>query len=270
MVENAEQRYAYLRRYLRRVSGSRAKRHRQTRRERPARLVNAEMVARSADAVLGVDLSDLAYRSRSSQVVVGLCRAAFAQSKVIAVVAKADLLSAAAPNRRLILEIALRLHWLQGLSLEDRRKAVDTMLAKDRADTSRLLDYLRDAGHEADFDPTEMDAFELDDATKGAIHQQATKLNAAVNSGEVKPWSIYSMWLGETQFAHASGNLAGKYAPTLDDVHMSSGVPDPMDPDLEAHRILQLHIVMTTGYLLTEEGLAEEFAGRIGAAFFAT
>ena len=227
------------------------------------------MIARSADAVLGVDLSDLAFRSRTSQVVVGLCRAAFAQSKVIATLAKADLLSAAAPNRRLVLEIALRLHWLQGLTHEDRHRAVDTMLAKDRNDTSRLLDYLRDAGHEADFDPTEMDAFELDDATKGAIHQQVTRLNAAVNSSEVKPWSIYSMWLGETQFAHASGNLAGKYAPTLDDHHMSSGVPDPMDPDLEAHRILQAHIVMTTGYLLADASLPEEFAGRIGIAFFA-
>lgn len=239
------------------------------RRERPARIVNAEFVLRSADAVLGVDLSDVRFRSRTDQVVVGLCRAAFAQSKVIAALAKADMLSAAAPNRRLVLEIALRLHWLQGLSAEERRKAVDTMLAKDRQDTNRLLAYLRDAGHEADFDPTEMDAFELDDEAKGAIHQQSTRLNAAVDSSEVTPWSIYSMWLGETQFSHASGNLAGKYAPTLDNFHMSSGVPEPMDPDLEAHRLLQVHIVVMTSYLLTSEGLPEAFAGRIAAAFFA-
>ncbi|WP_193596380.1 hypothetical protein [Microbacterium sp. YJN-G] len=251
------------------MSGSRAKKQRRTQRERPARIVNADFVARSADAVLAVDLGDVEFRSRTDQVVVGLCRAAFTQSKVIAALAKADMLSAAAPNRRLVLEIALRLHWLQGLSAEDRHKAVDTMLAKDRQDTNRLLAYLRDAGHKADFDPTEMDAFELDDETKGSIHQQSTRLNAAVDSNEVKPWSIYSMWLGETQFSHASGNLAGKYAPTLDNLHMSSGVPEPMDPDLEAHRLLQLHIVMMTGYLLTDEGLPEEFAGRIAAAFFA-
>lgn len=251
------------------MSGSRAKKQRQTQRERPARIVNAEFVVRSADAVLGVDLSDVEFRSRADQVVVGLCRAAFAQSKVIAALAKADLLSAAAPNRRLVLEIALRLHWLQGLSLEERRKAVDTMLAKDRQDSNRLLAYLRDAGHTSDFDPTEMDSFELDDETKGAIHQQSTRLNVAVDSSEVKPWSIYSMWLGETQFSHASGNLAGKYAPTLDDLHMSIGAPDPMDPDLEAHRLLQVHIVMMTGSLLTDAGLPKEFAGRIAAAFFA-
>lgn len=250
------------------MSGTRAKKQRQTQRERPARIVNAEFGARSADAVLGVDLSDVRFRSRTDQVVVGLCRAAFAQSKVIAMLAKADMLSAAAPNRRLVLEIALRLHWLQGLSTEERRKAVDTMLAKDRQDTNRLLAYLRDAGHEADFDPTEMDAFELDDDRKGTIHQQSTRLNAAVDANEVKPWSIYSMWLGETQFSHASGNLAGKYAPTLDNLHMSNGAPDPMDPDLEAHRLLQTHIVMMTGYLLTDEGMPQEFAGRFATAFF--
>ncbi len=142
------------------------------------------------------------------------------------------------------------------------------MLAKDRADTNKMLDYLRDAGHEADFDPTEMDAFELNDAAKGAIHQQATKLRAAADSGEVRPWSTYTMWMGETQFAHASGNLAGKYAPTHDDMHMSSGVPDPMDPDLEAHRLLQAQIVMTTCRLLADEGFPEESASRLSVAFF--
>lgn len=252
------------------MSGSRVKKQRRIQRNRSARIINAEKVTRSAEAVLSLDLSDVEFRNRTAQVVVGLCRAAFAQGKAIAVLARADLLSAAAPNRRLVLEIALRLHWLQGLPVGDRHKAVDTMLAKDRQDTNRLLDYLRDAGHEADFDPTEMDDFELEDVTNGALHQQATRLNAAIGSSDVKPWSLYSMWLGETAFAHASANLAGKYAPTLDDRHMSSGAPDPMDPDLEAHRLLQTHIVVMTGWLLIDEGLPEEFAGRIGAAFVAS
>lgn len=250
------------------MSGSRQKKQRRVQRSRPARIINAEMLARSADAVLSVDLSDVEFHNRTAQVVVGLCRAAFAQGKVIAALVAIDLVSAAAPNRRLVLEVALRLHWLQGLPIRDRHKAVDTMLAKDRQDTNRLLDYLRDTGHEADFDPTEMDAFELDDVTSGVLHQQATRLNAAIGSSEVKPWSIYSMWLSETAFAHASANLAGKYAPTFDDQHLSSGVPDPMDPDLEAHRLLQTHIVVMTGWLLLDEGLPEEFAGRIGTAFF--
>ena len=252
-----------------RVSGRQSKRQRQQERQLPTRDRNAHCITESADAVLRVDVSDLAFRSRTSQVVVGLCRAAFAQSKVIAALARDGLLSAAAPNRRLVLEIALRLHWLQGISLEDRRKAVDTMLAKDRSDTNRLLDYFHHAAHSADFDPTEMDSFELDSETKGPIHQQATRLHAAVTSTEAAPWSIYSMWLQESQFAHASGSLAGQYAPTLDDLHISRGTPLPMDPDLEAHRLLQTHIVMMTGYLLADDGLPEDFHQRFQNAFFA-
>lgn len=251
------------------MSGSRAKKQRQAQRERPVRLINADAVARSANAVLGVDLSDYEFRNRTAQVVVGLCRAAFAQSKVVATLAKADLLSAAAPNRRLVLEISLRLHWLEGLSPAERRKAADTMLAKDRADTNKLISYLREDGHEVDFDEDEMNSFQLDDATNGAIHQQATKLRAAVDASGVKPGTIYSMWLEETQSAHASGSLAGKYAPTRDDLHMASGVPDPMDPDLGGHRILQTIIVMATCRILNDEGFPEETANRLAVAFFA-
>lgn len=250
------------------MSGSRAKKKRQSRRALPLRILNADSVARSAAAVLSVDLSDYRFRNRVAQVAVGLCRAAFAQSNVVATLAREDLLDAAAPNRRLVLEIALRLHWLDGLKREDRRRAVDTMLAKDRADTTKLLDYLRDAGHGADFDPTEMNAYELDDAARGAVHQQATRLGAAADSSEVQPWSIYSMWMAETQFAHASGNLAGKYAPTHDDLHLATGSPDPMDPDLEAHRVLQMHVVVTTSHILREEGFPEETANRMSRAFF--
>lgn len=251
------------------MSGRRARKERRARRALPPRLINADAVDRSADAVLDVDLSDYRFRNRVAQVVVGLCRAAFAQSKVIAKLVRADLLSAAAPNRRLVLEVSLRLHWLEGLSREERRRAVDTMLAKDRADTNKALNYLRDAGHEADFDLKEMDAFELDDAAKGAIHQQATTLRAAADSSEVQPWSLYSMWMAETQFSHASGSLAGKYAPTHDDLHMSSGTPDPVDPDLEAHRITQAIIVTTACRILADEGFPDETANRLAVAFFA-
>lgn len=250
------------------MSGRRSKKQRQAQRNRPAHIVNAETIARSADAVLGVNLSDLPFMNRTAQVVMGLCRAAFAQSKAIATLAEAGLLSATAPNRRLVAEVALRLHWLEGLSRDERRKAADTMLEKDRTDTEKLVTYLQEAGQEVDFDLAEMSAFKLDAASNGSIHQQTTRLWAAVESSEVKPWSIYSMWLEETIYAHASGALAGKYAPTHDDVHMSTGTPEPMDPDLEAHPILQMLIVTTTGRILMDEGLPEEFARRVVAAFF--
>lgn len=250
------------------MGGSGAKKRRKALRARPALAANAELVARSADAVLTVQLHDFAVRSRTAQVVVGLCRAAFAQSKVIALIASADMLAAAAPNRRLVLEVALRLHWLNGLPRPERLKAVDTMLEKDRQDTNRILAHLRDASHVPDFDPTEMNAFVLDNETRGPIHQQATRLKSAVDASEVKPWSTFAMWLEETQFAHASGNLAGSYAPMHDEGHMIAGKPDPMDESLEAHRLIQIQIVTTTGHLLISEGLPEAQAGRIAAAFF--
>ncbi|MDY0829634.1 hypothetical protein SK224_10935 [Microbacterium sp. BG28] len=81
------------------MSGSRAKEERQAQRALPLRLVNTDAVKRSADAVLSVDLSDHKFRDRAAQLVAGLCRAGFAQSKVIATLARADLLSAAGPNR---------------------------------------------------------------------------------------------------------------------------------------------------------------------------
>ena len=218
--------------------------------------------------MLGVDLSDHRFRNRVAQVTVGLCRAAFAQSKVIATLARADLLSAAAPNRRLVAETALRLHWLEGLTREDRRKAADAMLAKDRADTNKLIEYIREDGYEVDFDLEEMNAFELDAATSGPIHQQATRLRAAVEASGVRPGTVYAMWLEETKFAHASGGLAGQYAPTHDDLHMADGTPSPIDPDLEAHRILQSLIVMTTCRILVDEGFPDETANRLAVAFF--
>lgn len=101
------------------------------------------------------------------------------------------------------------------------------------------------------------------------IHQQATKLKAAVDSNAVEPWAIYSMWLRDTQRPHASGNLAGQYAPTLDSLYTSSDTPDSMDPALEAHSLLQVHILMLTSHLLTHGGLSLEFARRIEVAFFA-
>ncbi|MGV8857477.1 hypothetical protein [Rhodoglobus sp.] len=251
------------------MSGRTSKHKRQVARLRPERIINAEIIGRSADAVLSARIDDVPLSNRTTQVVVGLCRAAFAQDKVLAMLAEADQLSAGAPNRRLVLEVALRLHWLQGVPPSDRGIAVDTMLEKDRQDTNRLLDYLRDAGQEIDFDAAEMNTFVLENATKGKIHQEVTRLSAAVSSGEVKAWSTYSMWLAETPFSHASANLAGKYAPSDDNRRMSRGVPDPADEDLKAHRLIQLQIIMATGFLLSDEDVPDEFAGRFAKAFFA-
>lgn len=252
------------------MSGRRAKKARSAERARPAHLKNAETVRRTAEAVLSVDLSDLRLRNRVPQVVIGLCRAAFAQSAVIATLTANGMSSSASPNRRLFLEAALRLHWLRDLTRDDRRRAVDTMLAKDRKDTNGTLAYLAKVGQEADFDPSEMNEFYLDSSETGAVQEQARKLDAAVKSTEVEPWSIYAMWREETKHAHPSATLAGEYAPTFDDAHLSSGEPDPMDLNLEAHSLVQQLIVMTTGWLLSDEQVPHEIANRITVAYFAS
>lgn len=248
------------------MSGSGAKKTRRAKRQRSAHLENATIVRRAAEAILAVDLSDVVLRDRVPQVVVGLCRAAAAQSRVIAVLTAADQSSSAAPNRRLFLEVAIRLIWMSGLSRADRRQAADTMLEKDRKDTNATLDYLKNLGYEVDFDPTEMDEFELDAPTKGALQEQVRKLDAAVRGTASEPWSLYAMWREETKFAHPSGAVAGHYAPTIDNVHLSSGQPDPMDPDLEAHQLTQCLIVVATEKILSDEGFAPDVASRITAA----
>jgi hypothetical protein len=251
------------------MRGSRAKVERRALRGQPAHIVNAQAVIRSAEAVLAVDLSDVVLRDRVPQMIVGLCRAAAAQSKVVATLTAAGMAASAAPNRRLFLEAAIRLNWLSDLSREDRRRAADIMLAKDRSDTNATLDYLQKLGREVDFDPTEMNAFELDAPTKGSLQDQARKLDAAVRASSSEPWSLYAMWREETKYAHPSGALAGQYAPTFDDAHIGFGEPDPMDPNLEAHRLIQHIIVMTTGRLLADEGFFDQVAGRIPTAFLA-
>ncbi|MDL5488167.1 hypothetical protein [Microbacterium wangruii] len=233
------------------------------------RLVNAGIVQRTARAVLAVDMSDVVLRDFVPQVAVGLCRAGAAQSIVVATLTRAGQASAAAPNRRLVLESAIRLIWLSGLSKADRHTAASVMLEADRKETNDTLNYLEQQGQKAPFDPTEMNAFELDAPTKGLIQEQARKLRAAVVGSESEPWSLYAMWREETKYSHPSGALAGQYAPTHDDSHLHSGHPDPTDPDLEAHQLIQCLIVAATQRILEGEGLTPEAAARITKAFSA-
>ncbi|MEZ3155917.1 hypothetical protein AB1K56_03230 [Microbacterium sp. BWR-S6Y] len=250
------------------MSGKKPKTKRQPPRATAPHLVNAAIVQRTARAVLAVDMSDVVLKDFVPQVAVGLCRAAAAQSIVVATLTRTGQASSAAPNRRLVLEAAIRLIWLSGLSKADRHTAASVMLESDRKDTNETLAYLEERGQGAPFDPTEMNAFELDAPTKGLLQEQVRKLRAAVVGSQSEPWSLYAMWREETKYAHPSGALAGQYAPTHDQAHLSSGQPDPMDPDLEAHRILQTLIVMTTCRILVEEGFPDETANRLAVAFF--
>lgn len=249
------------------MSGKRSKVKPQPARSKVPRLVNAAIVQRTARAVLAVDMSDVVLRDFVPQVAVGLCRAAAAQSIAVATLTRAGQASSAAPNRRLVLEAAIRLIWLSGLSQADRHIAASVMLDADRKSTNDTLAYLEGKGQEAPFDPTEMNEFELNAPTKGTLQEQVRKLRAAVVGSESEPWSLYAMWREETAYAHPSGALAGQYAPTHDNAHLGSGQPDEMDPDLEAHQLIQCLIVAATQQILKDEGLAPDVASRITTAF---
>jgi len=249
------------------MSGKKSREKRQPSRSTAPELVNAAIVQRTARAVLTVDMSDVVLHNFVPQVVVGLCRGAAAQSIAVATLARAGQASSAAPNRRLVLESAIRLIWLSGLSKADRHAAASVMLEADRKNTNETLAYLEEQGQEAPFDPTEMNAFELNGPTKGSLQEQVRKLRAAVLGSVSEPWSLYAMWREETKFAHPSGTLAGYYAPTHDQVHLNAGTPDPMDPDLEAHQLIQCLTVVATEQILKDEGLPPEVASRITDAF---
>lgn len=249
------------------MSGKRSKAKPHPRRSTSPHLVNAAIVQQTALAVLAVDMSDVVLRDFVPQVAVGLCRAAAAQSIALATLTRAGQASSAAPNRRLVLEAAIRLIWLSGLSQADRHTAASVMLDADRKDSNDTLAYLEGKGQEAPFDPTEMNAFELNAPTKGTLQEQVRKLRAAVVGSESEPWSLYAMWRQETAYAHPSGALAGQYAPTHDNSHLGSGWPDQMDPDLEAHQLIQCLIVAATQQILKDEGLAPDVASRLTTAF---
>lgn len=247
------------------MSGS-SKSQRSSQRQTPLQLTNSRIVKRVAEAILAVDMNDVVLHDRVAQVVVGLCRAAAAQSRVVATLTADGQASAAAPNRRLFVEVAIRLNWLRSMSPADRIQAADIMLEKDRKDLNGTLDYLKKRGHEVDFDPTDMNNFELRAPAKGSLQEQVRKLDAAVRESASEPWSLYAMWREETKFSHPSGALAGQYAPTFDDTHLSSGEPDAADPYLEAHQLTQAIVVAATEQILRDEGYSPEVAARFGEA----
>ncbi|HBX76450.1 MAG TPA: hypothetical protein DEG43_02280 [Acidimicrobiaceae bacterium] len=250
------------------MSGRRAKQKRRIEKISDSSIAGACLIERSADAVLAVGFDDLALKDRIPQFAIGLCRAAFTQSKAIVMLASGGQLAAAAPNRRLFFEAALRLHWLASLPKEERIQATDTILDKERRDTANTISYLRDLGHDVDFNLEEMEAVLLDAPKKGTLQEQARKLDAAVKAADNQAWSIYATWREESKFSHASGTLAGSYAPTLNQVTIGHGEPAPMDPELEAHQLTQHLIVAMTAQLLEDAGLGPDIAQRIPLAFY--
>lgn len=223
----------------------------------------------NADRVLAVQMDDLTLpESRVPQVIVGLCRAAFAQCKVISLLTRENLFFESAPNRRLFIESVIRLCWLHDMPVDKRPSAVDSMLSKDRQDLNSTVSYLTDHNFHIDFDPTEMMNFPLFAPEKGTLQEQAKKLKQAVTASKLDLSSFYTMWRDATPYSHASGFLAGAYASTLDNVHMHSNMPTVTNADLKVYVLIQLLTATITSEILRSENIDKEIANRIQNAYF--
>ncbi|WP_404286048.1 hypothetical protein [Glutamicibacter arilaitensis] len=249
------------------MSGRRSKKDRRAQHARPKYLINADFALRSADAVLAVDLSEVPL-SRVNQFAVGWMRAAFEQSRVIAILTKGGMGHATAPNRRAFWELAVRLLWLAGIDRSERAKAADTMLANGRSTEKTTHTHMQSMGIPSDIDIAAMEEFVLDTSSEKAMREQAKNLTEAVKATELNLGVIYRLWREDSTWAHASGFLAGRYAPAESDDTMGVGKPPHIDNDLEAHRLATMAIVFCAGYILTDEGVPSELASASTVAFY--
>lgn len=248
------------------MSGKKSRAHRRSLRARPAYMANAETARQSARAVLAVDF-EAAALTRVTQFFLGWCRAAFAQSLVIADLTAHNMASAAAPNRRLFEELAVRLHWLHDLKAEDRPGAVDAMLNQDRDNVEKTHKHMADMGWEGKSDFAQMRDFVLNVIDDGRIRNQAKKFTAAAFATETKNVGLFGAWRDESSYAHATGLLAGSYAPADGTPRVLATPPVP-DADLEGHRFTQLFIVALTYRMLIQERAMEHVAKALIDAFF--
>lgn len=249
------------------MSGSRAAKQRQAKQERPAHLINADYALRSADAVLSVDLSEVQI-SRVNQFAVGWMRAAFEQSRVIARLTKAGMGHAAAPNRRAFWELSIRLLWFADLAKSERGTAADTMLEHGRSTEKTTHSHMQSMGIPSDIDIAAMEDFVLDAAKEKAMQQQAKNLTEAVKATEINLGMIYRLWREDSTWAHATGFLAGSYAPLEGGNTIGVGKPRDVDRDLEAHRLASVAVVFSVGYILADEGVPRDIASAVEVAFY--
>lgn len=249
------------------MSGSRAKKERQSKRERPDYLASADYTLRAANAVLAVDLGEVPV-TRVSQFAVGWLRAAFEQSRIIATLTASGLGHAAAPNRRAFWELTIRMLWLGDMPPSDRATAADTMLDLERTNETKTDKYMRENGLPSNIDVAEMEAFILNVSEDKLIKAEAKLLTEAVKGTGTNLWMVYRLWREDSTWTHATGFLAGRYAPTNDDDTMGAGEPPHIDLNLEAHRYAAMVLTATVGDILKAEGAASELAVAPMMAYF--
>jgi hypothetical protein len=247
------------------MSGRRSKNERRAERERPPHIIAADYARRSAEAVLAVDLREVPL-SHVNQFAIGWMRAAFEQSRIIANLTTAGYGYAAAPNRRAFWELVIRLLWLGDMPQEQRETAADTMLDQSRATEETTDKHMREMGLDYLVGLGGIEEFEHSPSTDKTLREQAKILTTAAKSTEINSGVIYKLWREDSTWSHATGYLAGTFAPQ-DGAMVGTGEPPTIDPDLEAHRLATLSIVVTVGYLLTGEGVDSGLAAAPAAAF---
>ncbi|MBD8535671.1 hypothetical protein [Plantibacter sp. CFBP 13570] len=248
------------------MSEKSAKKKRQVQRNDGVANSSAARVRRAAEAVLAVKLDDIPV-STVSQFAVGWLRAAFEQSQIIAELTSSGRAHAAAPNRRTLWEIVLRLHWLADMPQPDRNGAAHAMLAHERKTMAKTAGHMDELGFGSDIDVEALNDFVLEVTEDKVLRDQAEKLTAAVYATELNSAVFYRLWREDSTYAHATGFLAGYYAPAGVDT-IGSGHPPAVDEDLEAHRLTGMFIVVAVGHLLIGEGISPESASTIAAAYF--
>lgn len=249
------------------MSGSRAKRERQSQHPFPELLASAEYTLRAANAVLAVDLGEVPL-SRVSQFAVGWLRAAFEQSRIIATLTASNMGYAAAPNRRTFWELTIRMLWLQDMPPSARATAVDTMLLHERANEIKTDQYMRDNGLPSNIDVAKMEALILNASDDKLTKTQAKVLTEAVKGTGADLWMVYRLWRDDSTWTHATGFLAGQYAPANQDDTMGAGKPPHIDQDLEAHRYAAIVLAAAASDILKGEGTTSNLATAPLVAYF--
>lgn len=177
---------------------------------------------------------------------------------------------AIAPNRRAFWELTVRLLWFAGLARSDRGKAADTMLAHGRTTEKTTHAHMQSMGIPSDIDISAMEDFVLDASSEKAMREQAKNLTEAVRAAQINLGVNYRLWREDSTWTHASGFLAGSYAPAEGGDRMGVGRPRHIDRDLEAHRLATMAIVFSVGFILADEGVPSELASAPSVAFYKT
>ncbi|MCU1579982.1 MAG: hypothetical protein JWP19_2186 [Rhodoglobus sp.] len=248
------------------MSGRTAKAARRIERARPAHEVNAAFLIETAERILRLDLRGVPL-TRVAQFIVGWLRAAFEESRAIALLTRAGVAHAAAPNRRSFAEIVVRLQWLHGIASVDRAGALDAMLEDEKDLTRKFFKHLSEMGYDSDADLTAMDELVTEVIEEGRIAHQAKRFVDAAKATNGASVGLYYAWREETQYTHATGALASSYAPDEGGM-LGKGTPPVVDPDLDSHRLVTMLSVTLVYHLLIEEGVESDVAKSIVLAFF--